>query len=325
MRSVNRAGFSSWSPSVDIVTCEGIPGPVRDLIVKPLSPNEVLVSWLPPAEKTGQILGYDVSMRLKHRLACVDEKPRDVSQAWFTVYNVKDLKYTLTGLLPFVEYEVKVRARGTTVGPEEVRLAQTHQQAPSAPPLDLKASYVLERSLGINWQPVECSQRHGYINNYEYEVLGQDNWAKLEVRVANTSQLKVDIDGLTPHTKYIVRVKAYNSVGGGPATADLELMSAKAAAPLPPQDLSVMAEGANFIAVSWLPPYPPYGPIDSYKLRYAKDNKKFIGNIENLDWMSSNNFPKNDQLIKCPHSTAEMPRMCYNITGLESGAQYRIQ
>ena len=45
-------------------------------------------------------------------------------------------------------------------------------------------------------------------------------------------------------------------------------MTAKANAPLPPQDLVVTQEGTDYFIVSWLPPYPPYGPHDMYKLRY---------------------------------------------------------
>jgi len=98
------------------------------MVVTPLSPNEAQVAWQPPSENTGQIFGYDVSLRLKHRLACPEEEPRDVSRAWFTVYSVKDLRYVLTGLLPYAEYEVKVRARGQTVGPEEMRILHMPQQ-----------------------------------------------------------------------------------------------------------------------------------------------------------------------------------------------------
>ncbi len=41
------------------------------------------------------------------------------------MYNVKNLEYTLTGLLPFSEYEVKVRARTTELGPEETKSVAT--------------------------------------------------------------------------------------------------------------------------------------------------------------------------------------------------------
>lgn len=44
--------------------------------------------------------------RLKHRLACPEEEPRDVSRDFVTVYNHKDLDYTITGLLPYSLYEV---------------------------------------------------------------------------------------------------------------------------------------------------------------------------------------------------------------------------
>lgn len=113
----------------------------------------------------------------------------------------QDTEYILTGLLPNSLYEVKVQARTTQLGPEETREGATFQQPPSAPPLNLQLTYALERSLSFQWEPVECSQRHGQIIAYEYEIVGQDDWAKLERQIANISQQRVTIDGLTPYTK----------------------------------------------------------------------------------------------------------------------------
>uniref|UniRef100_A0A1I7XTB5 Fibronectin type-III domain-containing protein n=1 Tax=Heterorhabditis bacteriophora TaxID=37862 RepID=A0A1I7XTB5_HETBA len=139
--------YSPWSAEQSITTRQGAPGSVRDLRVKAVSPNEVHVQWLAPLVQRGTIVGYDISYRLKNRLACPEEEPRDVSRDFVTVYNHKDLDYTITGLLPYSLYE--------------------------------------------------------------------DDWAKLERQIANTSDTKITIDGLTPFTKYIMRVKAYNSIGGG--------------------------------------------------------------------------------------------------------------
>lgn len=237
VRSNNQAGASLWSSEQSISTRQGIPGVVRELHLKPLSPNEIRVSWFPPSEQHGPIVGYDISYRLKHRLACQDEEPRDVSRDFLTVYNHKDIDYTLSGLLPNSLYEVRVRARTTELGPEESKDAATLQQPPSAPPFNLQLTYALERSLSFQWEPVDCSQRHGEILNYEYEIVGQDDWAKLERQIANTSNTRIIIDGLTPFTKYVMRVKAYNNIGGSPNTENLDVMTAKANAPLPPQDL----------------------------------------------------------------------------------------
>uniref|UniRef100_A0A7E4VM27 Fibronectin type III domain protein n=1 Tax=Panagrellus redivivus TaxID=6233 RepID=A0A7E4VM27_PANRE len=313
VRASNQVGASPWSAEQSITTRQGAPAGVRDLRVTPLSPNEMRVQWSAPAEQRGSIVGYDISYRLKHRLSCPDEEPRDVSRDFVTVYNHKDLDYTLTGLLPNSLYEVKVRARTTELGPEETREAATFQQPPSAPPLNLQNTYALERSLSFQWEPVDCSQRHGEIVNYEYEILGQDDWAKLERQIANTSDGRVTIDGLTPFTKYVMRVKAYNSIGGGPNTENLDVMTAKANAPLPPQDLVVTQEGTDFFVVSWLPPYPPYGPHDKYKLRYQLLNTN--------DWKEID-IAVNDPRLKCP---AVSPRFCFNITGLDNGQQYRVQ
>ncbi|CAB3401714.1 unnamed protein product [Caenorhabditis bovis] len=313
LRATNQVGSSQWSQEQTITTRQGAPGFVRDLRVKALSPNEVHVQWLAPLVQRGTIVGYDISYRLKHRLACPEEEPRDVSRDFVTVYNHKDLDYTITGLLPYSLYEVRVRARTTELGPEETKEVSTEQQPPSSPPLNLESTYALERSLSFQWEPVDCSQRHGHIVNYEYEILGQDDWAKLERQIANTSDLRVTIDGLTPYTKYVMRVKAYNSIGGGPNTENLVVMTAKANAPLPPQDLVVAQEGTDFFMVSWLPPYPPYGPHDAYKIRYQQ--------IPSENWVEIEKGIK-DPALKCP---GESPRFCFNATGLESGQQFKVQ
>ncbi|CAJ0598951.1 unnamed protein product [Cylicocyclus nassatus] len=313
LRATNQVGSSRWSAEQAVTTRQGAPGSVRDLRVKALSPNEVHVQWLAPLVQRGTIVGYDISYRLKHRLACPEEEPRDVSRDFVTVYNHKDLDYTITGLLPYSLYEVRVRARTTELGPEEMKEVSTEQQPPSSPPLNLELTYALERSLSFQWEPVDCSQRHGHIVNYEYEILGQDDWAKLERQIANTSDTKITIDGLTPYTKYVMRVRAYNSIGGGPNTENLDAMTSKASAPLPPQDLVVAQEGTDFFMVSWLPPYPPYGPHDAYKIRY-----QLLGADK---WIEKQHGVKDPEL-QCP---SESPRFCYNVTGLEPGNQYKVQ
>ncbi|KAK6051225.1 hypothetical protein COOONC_11270, partial [Cooperia oncophora] len=94
-----QSNVGRWSSEQTVTTRQGAPGAVRDLRVKALSPNEVHVQWLAPLVQRGTIVGYDISYRLKHRLACPEEEPRDVSRDFVTVYNHKDLDYTITGLL----------------------------------------------------------------------------------------------------------------------------------------------------------------------------------------------------------------------------------
>lgn len=62
-----------------------------------------------------------------------------------------------------------------------------------------------------------------------------------------------------------------------------------------------------------LPPYPPYGPHDKYNLRYQL--------LSAREWTTLEIGVK-DPRLECP---AISPRFCFNITGLESGQQYRIQ
>uniref|UniRef100_A0AC35UE32 Protein-tyrosine-phosphatase n=1 Tax=Rhabditophanes sp. KR3021 TaxID=114890 RepID=A0AC35UE32_9BILA len=303
LRATNQMGQSPWSAPQSITTRQGAPGAVRDLISNEQSPNEIRVSWKSPLLTRGTIVGYDISYRLKHRLACPDEDPRDVSRDFVTIYNHKDLTYTLTGLLPYSLYEIKINARTTELGPSETTEVSTEMQPPSAPPLNLQYTYALPRSVSFQWEGVDCSQRHGNIINYEYEIIGQDDWAKLERQIANTSSTTVAISS----------VKAYNNMGGGPNTENLDVMTAAADAPLPPQDLVVTHEGTDYFSISWLPPYPPYGPHSHFKIRHTLLSTENWAEIE-LDI----NNPK----LKCPAHTA---RFCYNVTNLVSGVQYKAQ
>jgi len=108
--------------------------------------------------------------------------------------------------------------------------------------------------------------------------------------------------------------------------------------------------------VSWLPPYPPYGPHDRYKLQY-----QHLSSSPN-DWKSIEVDSRSREL-ECPVSLKFLfslkmgraqnrqevinqlydidvsvmlpiffkrlqvpgPRLCYNITGLDQGQQYRVK
>ncbi|KAJ1363799.1 hypothetical protein KIN20_023742 [Parelaphostrongylus tenuis] len=213
LRATNQIGSSRWSAEQTVTTRQGAPGAVRDLRVKALSPNEVHVQWLAPLVQRGTIVGYDISYRLKHRLACPEEEPRDVSRDYVTVYNHKDLDYTITGLLPYSLYEGKICVKSTFNGVDLQWLFVdvSHSLLTLIALLELY-------NFRSNGNRLTVSQRHGHIVNYEYEILGQDDWAKLERQIANTSEARITIDGLTPFTKYVMRVRAYNSIGGGEMT-----------------------------------------------------------------------------------------------------------
>lgn len=80
----------------------------------------------------------------------------------------------------------------------------------------------------------------------------------------------------------------------------------------------MLQEGTNFFAVSWVPPYPPYGPLESYRLRYK--HMTFDGRSE---WRELE-FRKEDPRLIC-QSDQPSYRVCYNITGLSPGQQFRVQ
>ncbi len=101
-------------------------------MVTPLSPNDVKVSWTEPQESHGVITGYDISYRLIRRMSCPASATRD---NWITVYNVPTTEHEINGLLPYSEYEIRVAARTTELGPTESKTITTEQTGLSQPHL----------------------------------------------------------------------------------------------------------------------------------------------------------------------------------------------
>jgi hypothetical protein len=62
-------------------------------------------------------------------------------------------------------------------------------------------------------------------------------------------------------------VRAKNAQGDGPYGDWLEVQT-KPGAPLPPRDLKEDGVMPTAIKISFLPPVPPHGEIDEYKVRY---------------------------------------------------------
>lgn len=96
IRAINTAG-STVSPAASIRTNEGSPAGLDAPTVEPLSPRALEVSWEPPMTPNGQLVRYEVYVRV-------------VGDANFVVaFSGTDLSTLITdGINPDTEYEVSV-------------------------------------------------------------------------------------------------------------------------------------------------------------------------------------------------------------------------
>ena len=74
---------------------------------------------------------------------------------------------------------------------------------------------VLSTSITVGWDPVECIEQNGVIDNYIVRF-GPEGGVQNEQTIGTTRTLSVS--GLSPSTKYSFTVAAVNSAGTGPFT-----------------------------------------------------------------------------------------------------------
>lgn len=84
-------------------------------------------------------------------------------------------------------------------------------------------------------------------------------------------------------------------------------------APPPPTDLRIEEQLAHALEISFLPPHPPNGILDQYRIRWTPHKK----------------FNYRDQKVPAYQLECSTPqmrgRLCYRITGLEPEQEYEIQ
>lgn len=133
-----------------------VPSRVESLQAEALSPTSVQVSWEPPSQPNGPILGY--------RLLWT-ESPSAKEQS----VEVNGLNYKMEGLNKFTEYTVRVLAvnrYGPGTAPETASIT-TQSDVPSAPPQNITLEVVLSRSIKVSWQPPPRSAQNGIISAYK--------------------------------------------------------------------------------------------------------------------------------------------------------------
>lgn len=100
--------------------------------------------------------------------------------------NVDEKQVFLEDLLPGTEYEVEVTLRPLTsllsnpnFSPKKtIGTFKTEELAPTGAPRSLRVESRLDTKLTFSWEPPECIKQNGEISQYEYEIIGLDDWNK---------------------------------------------------------------------------------------------------------------------------------------------------
>uniref|UniRef100_A0A8C3CB15 Receptor-type tyrosine-protein phosphatase S n=1 Tax=Cairina moschata TaxID=8855 RepID=A0A8C3CB15_CAIMO len=196
----------------------------------------------------------------------IQHKPKNSEEPYKEIDGVATTRYSVAGLSPYSEYEFRVVAvnnigRGP---PSEPVSTRTSEQAPSSAPRNVQARMLSSTTILVQWEEPEepNGQIQGYRVYYTMDPTQHVNsWMKHNVADSHITT----IGNLVPQKTYSVKVLAFTSVGDGPLSSDIQVIT-QTGVPGQPLNFKAEPESETSILLSWTPPRSD--TISSYELIY---------------------------------------------------------
>uniref|UniRef100_A0A8C8SYA8 Receptor-type tyrosine-protein phosphatase S n=1 Tax=Pelusios castaneus TaxID=367368 RepID=A0A8C8SYA8_9SAUR len=196
----------------------------------------------------------------------IQHKPKTSEELYKEIDGVATTRYSVAGLSPYSEYEFRVVAvnnigRGP---PSEPVSTRTSEQAPSSAPRSVQARMLSSTTILVQWEEPEepNGQIQGYRVYYTMDPTQHVNsWMKHNVADSHITT----IGNLVPQKTYSVKVLAFTSVGDGPLSTDIQVIT-QTGVPGQPLNFKAEPESETSILLSWTPPRSE--TISSYELVY---------------------------------------------------------
>ncbi|XP_053492791.1 protein tyrosine phosphatase receptor type Fa isoform X5 [Ictalurus furcatus] len=239
------------------IIVKALPRSPISLMVTETTATSVTLTW--DSGNPEPVSYYVIQYRAKH----------SDSGGFQEVDGVASTRYSIGGLSPFSPYEFRVLAvnnvgRGLPSTSVETR---TGEQAPSSPPLRVRARMLSSSTALVQWEPPE--EPNGLIRGYRvYYTQDVHSYAPLSAwykhNTADAAQLAT-ISNLVPGTTYSLRVLAFTAVGDGPPSHTLQIKTLQGV-PAQPSEFEAEAELDTRIMLRWL--WPVQDQIIKYELTY---------------------------------------------------------
>ncbi|KAM6948833.1 receptor-type tyrosine-protein phosphatase S isoform 4-T4 [Aplochiton taeniatus] len=214
-----------------------------------------------------------------------------------TVDGITTTRYSIGGLYPNTEYEVRVSAYNSIgQGPPSVRVeARTGEQAPASPPRNVQARIISQNTVMVRWE--EPEEPNGQVKGYRvyYTMDPSQPMSLWQIHNVQGSAITT-IQNLVPSQTYTVQVLAFTSVGDGPFSDPVHV-KVLPGVPGQPGKFKVGKVSDTSIELTWEPAYTKEG-IVNYELLYKP--VKF-GSLEKLTFG---------------------PRSSYTVEGLKANTEY---
>ncbi|KAF1648541.1 Protein sidekick-2, partial [Aptenodytes patagonicus] len=254
--------------------------------------RSVLLSWEPGSDGLSPVRYYTVQTR---------ELPDGEWVLHSTSISRNTTAFVVDRLKPFTSYKFRVKATndiGDSEYSEESESLTTLQAVPEEAPTILSVTPHTTTSVLIRWQPPAEDKINGILLGFRlrYRELVYDSlrgftlrsigspsatWAELTsiYAVHNLSEVSLtqyELDNLSKHRRYEIRMSVYNAVGEGPPSPPQEVFVGEAVPTGAPQNVAVQAATATQLDVTWEPPpaETQNGDIQGYKIHFWEAQRR---------------------------------------------------
>ncbi|XP_069377948.1 receptor-type tyrosine-protein phosphatase S isoform X16 [Paralichthys olivaceus] len=238
------------------ITVKSLPKPPGTPVVTETTATSVTITWDSgnPDPVTYYIIQY---------------KAKSPDSKYETVDDITTTRYSIGGLYPNTEYEIRVSAVNT-IGqgpPSEPVETRTGEQAPASPPRNIQAQIISQNTMMVRWE--EPEEPNGQIKGYRVYYTMDDSQPMSLWQIHNVQDsIITTIQSLVPQETYTIKVLAFTSVGDGPFSEPIHVKVLQGV-PGQPSKFLVGAVSDTSVELTWEPAYDKEGII-SYELRYSE-------------------------------------------------------
>uniref|UniRef100_A0A3Q1GNN5 protein-tyrosine-phosphatase n=1 Tax=Acanthochromis polyacanthus TaxID=80966 RepID=A0A3Q1GNN5_9TELE len=240
------------------ITVKSLPKPPGTPVVTETTATSVTITW--DSGNPDPVTYYIIQYRAKSP----DSK-------YETVDDITTTRYSIGGLYPNTEYEIRVSAVNT-IGqgpPSEPVETRTGEQAPASPPRNIKAQILPQNTMMVQWE--EPEEPNGQIKGYRVYYTMDDSQPMSLWQIHNVQDsIITTIQSLVPQETYTIKVLAFTSVGDGPFSEPIHVKVLQGV-PGQPSKFQVGTVSDTSIELTWEPAYDKEGIIN-YELRYKEGN-----------------------------------------------------
>ncbi|GIY72584.1 fibronectin type-III domain-containing protein 3A [Caerostris extrusa] len=229
LRAYNKIGNGSWSDIFEVTSGAGVPDPPIFSQIAPRSPHSIFASWEEPFHNGAAISEY----RLESK--CND---RDFEMVYSGTLSSVEIK----SLIPATMYHFQVQALNSAgAGPfSECVSCQTLPSSPGTVSTANIKTIVGSSTIALSWKEP---------NNHGSPILSYNIEVGDTLHTTDGDNPEICIEGLVPETTYKIRVQAINSVGPGPFSSQIKIVT-RGLPPLPPI-LECCSVSYNSLRLKW--------------------------------------------------------------------------